>query len=193
MVKRIRLVEFGQKPEKNLDKFYLSCTPCFHAQSFHLLFFRLFTMASSVSAAASAVAGTTISSVVIHGINVPVSAKTDIDLSRAIAFVPFKDWCSTIDPALKICSVEITDIDYFGPRVGFLKFKAEVEFNGVRVPGIVFARGGSVAVLVVVHSEGRKWALCCKQARVPCGKSEFVEIPAGESSISWQSLPRSVT
>lgn len=135
------------------------------------------TMASSVSSFSDVSATRT--TVTIHGDTVPVAARAGIDIEQAIAFVPFKDWCSTMDNTLKVCSVEITDIDYFGPRVGFLKFKAEVELNGVRVPGIVFARGGAVAILVVVRSEGKKWALCCKQARVPCGKSAFIEIPAG--------------
>jgi ADP-sugar diphosphatase len=136
------------------------------------------TMASSVSSFSDVSATRT--TVTIHGDTVPVAARAGIDIEQAIAFVPFKDWCSTMDNTLKVCSVEITDIDYFGPRVGFLKFKAEVELNGVRVPGIVFARGGAVAILVVIKSEGKKWALCCKQARVPCGKSAFIEIPAGE-------------
>lgn len=32
--------------------------------------------------------------------------------------------------------VVIQNVDMFGPRVGFLKFKADVEFNGVEnIPG----------------------------------------------------------
>jgi hypothetical protein len=36
----------------------------------------------------------------------------------------------------------VQGLDMFGPRVGFIKFSANVEFQGRRVPGIVFMRGG---------------------------------------------------
>jgi ADP-sugar diphosphatase len=130
-----------------------------------------------------------LASVVIHGASVPVTARPGIDLVRALDCVPFKDWCLTMESELKVHSIEVTDVDYFGPRVGFLKFKADVEYNGVRVPGIVFARGGAVAVLVIVRCEGRKWAICCKQPRVPSGRSAFLEIPAGESDFGRHPCP----
>lgn len=118
-------------------------------------------------------------SAVINGVAVPVTARAGIDVARAIDCVPFRDWCSTMDPALRVHSVEVTDVDYFGPRVGFLKFRADVDFHGVRIPGIVFLRGGAVAILVVVQCEGEKYVVCCRQPRVPCGQSAFLEIPAG--------------
>jgi ADP-sugar diphosphatase len=118
--------------------------------------------------------------VIINGLTVPVTSENGVDLSRAIECTPFKDWCATMEPPLKVHSVTVTDIDYFGSRVGFLKFKADVESQGVRVPGIVFARGGAVAILVIVRCEGEKFALCCRQARVPAGKASFCEIPAGD-------------
>lgn len=115
----------------------------------------------------------------INGDAVPVTGRAGIDIARAIDCVPFRDWCSTMDPALRVLGVEVTDVDYFGPRVGFLKFKADVDFHGVRVPGIVFLRGGAVAVLVIVRCEGERFVVCCRQPRVPCGQSAFLEIPAG--------------
>ena len=118
-------------------------------------------------------------SVTIHGITVPITARMGIDLARAIDCVPFRDWCTSMDPALRVHAIEVTDVDYFGPRVGFLKLKTDVDFNGVRLPGIVFLRGGAVAILVVVRCEGVKYAVCCRQPRVPCGQSAFLEIPAG--------------
>ena len=71
----------------------------------------------------------------------------------------------------------------FGPvKVGFLKFNACVEQKGSKLslPGIVFMRGGSVGIIVVIECKetGQKYTLLTKQARVPIGQ-ELLEIPAG--------------
>ena len=47
------------------------------------------------------------------------------------------------------------------------------------VPGIVFMRGGAVAVLVILECEGVKYTILTRQARVPIGTSDLPEIPAG--------------
>ena len=58
--------------------------------------------------------------------------------------------------------------------------QADAFCDGVKVPGIVFMRGGAVAILVVLFDEtGTRRVLICKQPRVPCGQSAFPEIPAG--------------
>ena len=73
----------------------------------------------------------------------------------------------------------------FGPRVGFIKFRAtaQVKVGGekgiITVPGIVFMRGGAVGVLVILECDGKEFTLLTKQARVPVGLSELPEIPAG--------------
>ena len=42
----------------------------------------------------------------------------------------------------------------FGPRVGFIKFKADiVNEEGSFLPGIVFMRGGAVTMLVILDCE----------------------------------------
>jgi ADP-sugar diphosphatase len=69
----------------------------------------------------------------------------------------------------------------FGPRVGFVKFHATVHKPPLAapLPGIVFMRGGSVGVLVVLQCEGERHVLLTSQARVPIASSAFLEIPAG--------------
>lgn len=73
----------------------------------------------------------------------------------------------------------------FGPRVGFIKVRstAKVDVGGekglITVPGIVFLRGGSVAVLVILECEGKEYTILVRQARVPIGKHSMPEIPAG--------------
>ncbi len=46
----------------------------------------------------------------------------------------------------------------FGPRVGFMKFKAEVTQGShpVPIPGIVFMRGGSVGNILCIDRQGKK-------------------------------------
>lgn len=81
----------------------------------------------------------------------------------------------------------ITDVDFFGPRepsrIGFIKGYAKGAVNKKTndpIPGIVFIRGGSVAVLIIVSVKetGKKFILLCKQLRFPTGGS-LIEAVAG--------------
>jgi hypothetical protein len=84
---------------------------------------------------------------------------------------PFKQWLETLQKNLKtqwnqnhefyndpyqLWLIEIQAIDRFGKdRIGFIKFKADVTTtDGEYLPGAVFLRGGSVAMLVS-HSQQR--------------------------------------
>ena len=73
-------------------------------------------------------------------------------LQQAVTSPPFKEWLARMDPLkdqMALKRVEIQAVDMFGPRVGFVKFVAEVhDADGDTCPGSVFMRGGSVAVLV---------------------------------------------
>ncbi|XP_051139961.1 nudix hydrolase 14, chloroplastic isoform X2 [Andrographis paniculata] len=82
--------------------------------------------------------------------------------------------------AMVLRQVLIQGVDMFGSRVGFLKFKADVidKETGKKVPGIVFARGPAVAVLILLESEGETYAVLTEQVRVPVGKL-ILELPAG--------------
>ncbi|KAL7188742.1 hypothetical protein ACSBR1_038579 [Camellia fascicularis] len=76
--------------------------------------------------------------------------------------------------------VLIQGVDMFGKRVGFVKFNADVvdKATGKKVPGIVFARGPAVAVLILLESDGKTYAVLTVQARVPVGRL-ILELPAG--------------
>lgn len=94
----------------------------------------------------------------------------------------FKDWCDNLSEDLTVGGICVQSIDMFGPRVGFVKFRASVtDRDGTAVPGIVFMRGGAVAVLFVIKCEdsGREYTILTSQARVPVAQSEFLELPAG--------------
>ena len=61
-----------------------------------------------------------------------------------------------------------------------MKIKANiVDSAGNTVPGIVFLRGGSVALFIVLTCKGKKYVLLTIQPRSPTGVYEFAEIPAG--------------
>ena len=75
----------------------------------------------------------------------------------------------------------------FGPRVGFVKFRSEalvvtdtgIADGTVGVPSIVFMRGGSVGVLIVLECEGEEFTILTHQARVAAHDHSLPEIPCG--------------
>jgi ADP-sugar diphosphatase len=104
-----------------------------------------------------------------------------INIDEVLASKVFTNWWGSVDrKKFIIRSVRIQSVDKFGPRVAFVKLKADVvDEKGKFVPGIIFMRGGSVAMLAVLHCEGRKYAIVTVQPRLPTGHWDFVEIPAG--------------
>jgi len=110
---------------------------------------------------------------------------------------PFTEWVDSINqienkdlekPELFVEKVHIQSVDMFGPRIGFVKFEViakkwnEKMKQIVVVPGIVFMRGGAVAVLCILIEPGiggKEYALLTLQPRVPAGISDFPELPAG--------------
>ncbi|KAK9079695.1 hypothetical protein SSX86_001368 [Deinandra increscens subsp. villosa] len=113
---------------------------------------------------------------------------SDADFRNAIGCSLFEQWLKNIqsekgllaDGSLSLTQVLIQGVDMFGKRVGFLKFKADVidKETGQKVPGIVFARGPAVAVLILLESEGKTYTVLTEQVRVPVGKP-ILELPAG--------------
>ncbi|KAL6986119.1 Nudix hydrolase 14, chloroplastic [Sarracenia purpurea var. burkii] len=107
---------------------------------------------------------------------------------NAIESSLFKQWLRNIQTETGILAngemslkqVFIQGVDMFGKRVGFLKFKADVidKKAGKKIPGIVFARGPAVAVLILLESEGETYAVLTEQVRVPVGRV-ILELPAG--------------
>lgn len=124
-------------------------------------------------------------SVVIRKVNIPLKLRNDLQqyLPQILDFKPFKTWQSNItanfNDEVEIKQIEIQDIDFFGSRIGFLKFKVDACWNdGTKLPGIVFSRGNSVAVFLVLNTgESDPWIVMVKQPRVPIGEMEFMELP----------------
>lgn len=130
---------------------------------------------------------------------VPVSLPQNLSEGQFLAFPAFKVWLKTLQSSLALQknkdhafheapyalrSIEVQSADFFGPtRIGFIKFVAEVSNDqGEKLPGIVFLRGGSVAILVILRQSGntdKRLVVMTAQPRIPAGSLSFFEIPAG--------------
>jgi len=126
------------------------------------------------------------STVHFHGKEIPVTSDlgvTSENLEKVLReYKPFQEWLARLNHGTRFIlrGIHIQTIDMFGPRVGFVKFRLDVvNEQGKFVPGIVFMRGGAVAILVILHCEGRDYTLLTVQPRVPLGDFECVELPAG--------------
>jgi len=122
----------------------------------------------------------------IQGVNVPITSDPSIEESQLQKFLyeynPFKEWVDRLNHGKRfhIRKLHVQTIDMFGPRIGFVKFKLDVVNEQDKfVPGIVFMRGGAVAVLVILSCEGKEYTVLTVQPRVPLGDFECIELPAG--------------
>ena len=118
------------------------------------------------------------------------------NISKAPAFV---NWCTKMDTRLLdnvvFTTIIIHSVDMAGPRVLFIKFSTDMKYNQdfvtafnssrqtqitPNINSIVFLRGGSVAILVVLNcADGKKYSIITQQTRVPIGNFCMEEIPAG--------------
>ncbi|KAI0835490.1 hypothetical protein F5Y06DRAFT_289144 [Hypoxylon sp. FL0890] len=140
--------------------------------------------------------------------NIPVNLPEGLTEDKLREFSPFKNWHATLKRSLSLQhtnsthpfhkdpyslrSITVQSFDLFGrpphQRLGFLKLIAEVSNgSGERLPGSIFLRGPSVAMLVMLMpddlpagQEGdERYVVLTVQARIPAGSLEFVELPAG--------------
>ncbi|MBY0359104.1 MAG: NUDIX domain-containing protein [Candidatus Obscuribacterales bacterium] len=109
------------------------------------------------------------------------TAEAGIDIEKIKTSAQFTNWLTSVDrQRFNIRGVHFQSVDMFGPKIGFIKFKADiVDASGKFVPGILFMRGGSVAMLVVLKCNGKKYVPLTVQPRVATGRFDFEEIPAG--------------
>lgn len=94
----------------------------------------------------------------------PVNLPQSLTEDQLLSFRAFKDWLATLQKSLSdqqskdhafhsspysLRNIDIQAVDIFGgARIGFIKLKAEIaNDNGEKLPGSVFLRGGSVAML----------------------------------------------
>ncbi|CAN1186164.1 hypothetical protein LINPERHAP2_LOCUS37993 [Linum perenne] len=98
---------------------------------------------------------------------------TESAFRNAIDSSLFKQWLHNLQSEsgilangdLMLKQVLVQGVDMFGQRIGFLKFKADIldKETGTKVPGIVFARGPAVTVLILLDCEGKTYAVLTEQ------------------------------
>ncbi|KAF9962354.1 hypothetical protein BGZ70_008071 [Mortierella alpina] len=143
-----------------------------------------------------------------------VAASEKINLQHVADFKPLQDWAkalaqeedaatqpkhnlrstpseasasSAAPPLVKVNKIEVRNVEYFGgERVGFanLAVDAELADSGKKPPGLIFMRGGAVAVLLILRSKQPSGAttehvVLTKQPRLSIPSFQFPEIPAG--------------
>jgi 8-oxo-dGTP pyrophosphatase MutT (NUDIX family) len=109
-----------------------------------------------------------------------------VSMGALHAFVPLRAWLTSLDEGLlargEATLHGVTVRDAFAPtgRILFLLVEAHVTRRGVDrpLPGVVFLRGASVAVLLWAKRDGRVHVVAVRQPRVPVGR-EMWEVPAG--------------
>ncbi|KAK4449201.1 putative nudix domain-protein [Podospora aff. communis PSN243] len=134
--------------------------------------------------------------------NIPVTLPDGLSQEQVLSFHPFQTWLTTLQNSLAVQSqnpshpfhkfpyslrsVTIQSYDLFGKRIGFLKLTSTVSTpDGESLPGAVFLRGASVAMLVMLIPDDappdteERYVLLTVQPRIAAGSLEFVELPAG--------------
>lgn len=132
---------------------------------------------------------------------------TSLSQDQVLHYPAFKTWINTLRHSLSLQrtsskhpfhnapyslkSIEVQSVDFFGgQRIGFLKLKADVSNDeSEHLPGSVFMRGGSVAMLIVLtpsdagsasdQDRPEEHAILTVQPRIPAGSLSFIEFPAG--------------
>jgi len=145
---------------------------------------------------------------------VKITLAKDVDREKfnksvLLAYKPFDEWVKQLkrsldlqkegvgnfgekhpfhDDPYELKSIHIQVVDFFGKRIGFLKYKAIIqnkkgnEGGPMELPGLIFMRGGSVGMLMILRPKDNseeRWVILTEQARVPAGSLSFLEIPAG--------------
>jgi 8-oxo-dGTP pyrophosphatase MutT (NUDIX family) len=96
----------------------------------------------------------------------------------------FKDWLRSLDPSFIIRAIVIQSADIIRrdgrKHVLFLKIKADIsDRRGRPLPGIVFLRGKSVAILPVVRTKSGDYAVLVHGGSAAIGSFSQLQLPAG--------------
>lgn len=127
-----------------------------------------------------------------------LSLPDDLSKDQFSDFTAYKTWIKALHSSLdaqsnsdhpfhdnpyRLHGIIVQAVDRFGGnRLGFIKLKADIRTDdGEKLPGSVFLRGGSVAMLLVLKADDSddEFTILTVQPRVPAGSLSFVEIPAG--------------
>jgi ADP-sugar diphosphatase len=131
---------------------------------------------------------------------VPVTLAKNISKEQLLEFEAFVTWKNSLKANLdlqkeedhsfhaapySLKSIAIYHVKWFGKKIGFIMMEATITNDipySKPLPGVVFLRGGSVAVLMILRpsdSIDERWVVMTEQPRIPAGSLSFLEIPAG--------------
>jgi ADP-sugar diphosphatase len=134
---------------------------------------------------------------------VTVADGYDIDEAKLMAYPAFKNWLNSWETNLavqstpghtfelepwKLVEVKIHTATVFGNgKIGFMTIEALLRKNDGESPGnkldrIVFLRGGSVAVLMILRpksTRNERYVILTEQPRIGACSTSFLEIPGG--------------
>ncbi|KAJ2766737.1 hypothetical protein IWQ57_004243 [Coemansia nantahalensis] len=130
----------------------------------------------------------------------PAALAARTPVARIVQFPPFAQWLEALDTQLAagseagvaVRAVTIQSVDEFrAGSIGFLKFATDAVHtaDGAAVPGVVFLRGGAVAMLVILRTRARdrpvpSWedtdlVVLVEQPRLAVPDLALAELPAG--------------
>lgn len=128
---------------------------------------------------------------------VQVELAEDLTETQLLEFHPFTDWLKTFQNSINqqkfsdhrfheapfsLLHIRIQAFDRFNGRIYFMKLFAKVENESSElVSGVVFLRGGSAAMLMILRPNDKpdeRWVIMTEQPRVAAGSLQFMEIPA---------------
>jgi len=112
---------------------------------------------------------------------IPITGEPNVDIEMCLASTIYQDWQQRLSRKFLVRGIHFQSLDKFGPRVGFIKMKADIvtrEGNKF-VPGICLLRGGAVAILILITCEGDDYVVLTSQPRAPVSSSGLIELPAG--------------
>ncbi|KAJ1645773.1 hypothetical protein LPJ64_002666 [Coemansia asiatica] len=133
----------------------------------------------------------------------PVYLHNKATLDQIHKFPPFVSWLQTLDSSLVkestdgsqivVDKITLQSIDKFkSGKIGFIKLNASAYRlpEKTTLPGIVFLRGNSVAVLLILRTAATgnptkpsfgdsDFAVLCEQPRLATGQLNMLELPAG--------------
>ncbi|KXX73251.1 Nudix hydrolase 14, chloroplastic [Madurella mycetomatis] len=141
--------------------------------------------------------------------NISITLPAGLSQDKVLNFHPFTSWLSTLQTSLSLQStnpshpfnpspyvlrsITVQSYDIFSSgdnqRLGFLKLTTSLSnAEGETLPGAVFLRGPSVAMLVMLipddigpgdKDDDERYVVLTVQPRIAAGSLEFVELPAG--------------
>jgi ADP-sugar diphosphatase len=131
-------------------------------------------------------------------IPVTVADGHDLDEKKLLAFPAFENWLEALKKNLavqktpgatfekdpwRLTGVNIHSVTVFANgKIGFMTIEALLKKSDTNLDRVIFLRGGSVAVLMILRpkdSRNERYVILTEQPRIGACSTAFLEIPAG--------------